>query len=125
MSASVTVGAVVLFTERVEDCVAFYRTIGITLAEERHDEADPPHYACELGGSHFAIFPSSPGAAAGIGEGGCTFVGFAVAAVDDVVEAAARAAFTVLQPPVDYPWGRRAVLRDPDGRPVEVFERPE
>jgi uncharacterized glyoxalase superfamily protein PhnB len=30
---------------------------------------------------------------------------------------------TVRQEPELYPWGVRALVEDPDGRPAEIFER--
>jgi uncharacterized glyoxalase superfamily protein PhnB len=115
-------GALVLFTSRQQDCVDFYRLVGAPLVEEQHDDGDV-HFACEVGGVHFAVFPvTDSGRAPEYGTSGCSFPGFAVKSVHAVVEAAARQEVTVLQPPAEYPWGVRAVLRDPDGRPVEVFE---
>jgi uncharacterized glyoxalase superfamily protein PhnB len=115
-------GAFVLFTSRQDECVAFYRLLGAPLVEERHDDG-VVHFACEIGEVHFAVFPvADDGRAPEYGASGCSFPGFAVTSVDAVVEQAARHGAAVLQPCADYPWGIRAVLRDPDGRPVEVFE---
>ena len=41
-------------------------------------------------------------------------------ALDLVVRRAEAAGGTVIQAPEDVPWGRRAVLADPDGRAVEI-----
>ncbi|MGH3115885.1 MAG: VOC family protein, partial [Gaiellales bacterium] len=62
------------------------------------------------------------GDAAPLRTAGCCFPGLAVRSVTEVVHRAAAAGVTILQPPSPYPWGLRAVLRDPDGRPFEVFE---
>ena len=51
----------------------------------------------------------------------CTGVGALVMFSGDAVR---HMGTQILQEPAEYPWGRRAVLRDPDGRPVEVFTRP-
>jgi predicted enzyme related to lactoylglutathione lyase len=45
-----------------------------------------------------------------------------VTSISAIVSASEAHGVTMLQPPAEYPWGVRAVLRDPDGRPVEVFE---
>jgi predicted enzyme related to lactoylglutathione lyase len=125
MSSCDGVGALVLFSADPERCVAFYRAIGVPLAEERHGEGEPLHFACELGEVHVAVFPAEPpGDAPGLSSSGCTFAGFSVASVEAAVDGARQLGAAVLQEPADYPWGRRAVLRDPDGRPVEVFARP-
>ena len=105
--------------------MAFYRAIGVPLQEERHGADGPLHHACDLDGVHIAVFAApGQGEAPGIGQPGGSFAGFAVESVEAAVEAAVGVGATVLQAPDDYPWGRRAVLRDPDGRPVEVFTPP-
>jgi predicted enzyme related to lactoylglutathione lyase len=115
-----------MFSGDPERCVAFYRSIGIPLEEERHDAADPVHYAWELGDVHVAVFAAEGrGDAPALGEPGCSFAGFVVDSVDAAVDAARRMGTQILQEPAEYPWGRRAVLRDPDGRPIEVFTRPD
>jgi lactoylglutathione lyase len=116
------VGALVLFTSRVDDVVAFYRAIGLPLEEEAHDDG-PVHHACDVAGVHVAVFSAASGdRAPGLGTSGATFAGFAVESVARAVDAARAAGGVVLQEPAEYPWGLRAVLEDPDGRPVEVFE---
>ena len=108
-----------------QECADFYRAIGIPLQDERHGDAEPLHYACDLGDVHIAVFTATEvGASPGLGEPGCAFPGFAVESVDDTVEVARQVGAAVMQEPDDYPWGRRAVLSDPDGRPVEVFTPP-
>lgn len=119
------VGAVVLFSSRPESCIEFYRAIGLPLEREQHDDDGPVHYACELGDVHVAVFPAEGhGNAPELTEPGSSFVGFAVPSVQTAVDNARQAGCQVMQEPVEYPWGVRAVLRDPDGRPVEVFTPP-
>lgn len=115
-------GALVLFSASIERAVAFYRAIGVQLETEQHDEG-PPHYACELGNAHFALFPAPMGAAPVYGAGGCTFPGFVVESVAESVNAVRALGAAVRQEAEQYPWGLRAVIEDPDGRPVEVYER--
>lgn len=40
----------------------------------------------------------------------------------DVLTALERLSARVVSPPADGPWGRRAVIVDPDGHTVEIFE---
>jgi len=114
-----------LFSSNPQQCVQFYRAIGVPLEEERHGEDEHVHHACDIADVHIAVFPATGDTAAPVlGEPGCSFVGFAVDSVDSTVEAARSVGAEILQPPDEFPWGRRAVLRDPDGRPVEIFARP-
>jgi lactoylglutathione lyase len=119
-----TVGAVILFSSDLDACAQFYRLIGLDLEDERHEDG-PAHLACDVDGVHVAIFEGGGhGRAPGHRDAGSTFVGFAVEDVDGTVDALMAMGVRVLQAPADFPWGRRAVVEDPDGRPVELFERP-
>jgi len=113
------VDSVVLGSARIEAAVALYRALGLPLVEERHEDG-AAHYACEIGGAHFAIYPAAEGEAAPRGTGGFTQIGFQVRSLEDAFAAARAAGAGVLVPPEEVPWGRRAVITDPDGRPVEL-----
>ncbi|MFV2198928.1 VOC family protein [Nocardiopsis sp. LOL_012] len=99
MTTSARVTLLVLYSERMEECRAFYTALGLDFAEERHGKG-PRHYAAVLGdGSVLEIYPAT-----GTRRTGALRLGLAVDA------AAAR-------PPLEP--GRR-VLTDPDGRKVDV-----
>lgn len=119
---TVRIGALVLATSAIDEVVAFYRALGMPLEEERHDEG-PVHYACDLSGCHFAVFPAEggDGRAPGRSMPGSSFIGIAVPSIDEACTVVQQLGATVHQQPDDYPWGRRAVVEDPDGRPVELF----
>lgn len=120
-------GALVLFASDLDRTVAFYRLLGLPLEVDDHgDDEGPLHYACELQGCHFAIFPAEgEGRARGMREPGASFPGFTVDSVEETVESLRAFGAKVLQEPSHYPWGLRAVVEDPDGRPVEVYTPPE
>ena len=120
------VGALILFSESVERTVAFYRAIGIPLEEEKHDDEGPLHYACEVGSTHIAIHGAETGKgarAAGWRSGGSSYFGLAVSSLIEAVDAARRLGAPIVQEPEEFPWGPRALVEDPDGRVVELFER--
>ncbi len=117
------IGSLILFTPKVERVVAFYREIGIPLEEERHEDG-LLHFACELGPVHFAVFAAESGSAPDWRTGGSAYFGIAVASIDDAFTGARRANAPIIQEPQEYPWGMRALVLDPDGRVVELFERP-
>lgn len=52
-----------------------------------------------------------------------TRLGFRVADVRSVVAVLRSAGTPIIVEPKTGPWGMRAVVRDPDGRPVELFGR--
>jgi lactoylglutathione lyase len=70
----------------------------------------------ESGGQVFELHPLGDDAAAT----SATRVGFAVPSVDAAYAAVLMAGGTSVSPPNDSPWGRRAVVTDPDGHRVEL-----
>lgn len=117
------VGALILFTERLEAAVEFYKAIGVPLEREQH-EGGALHYACDLGPTHFAVFESSPGETPEFRSGGSSFPGLTVNSLEVALEAAKSVSAEVVQEPTEYPWGWRALVKDPDGRVIELFQRP-
>jgi catechol 2,3-dioxygenase-like lactoylglutathione lyase family enzyme len=115
-----TLVEIALFTDDVEDATAFYqRIVGASPESEWpggavfsvgeakllvHERAPAdPEYFLEKGGP-----PNEDHVALGVTD------------LDAACEALRRQGFTFLVEPGDYPWGRSAYLRDPDGRLVEL-----
>lgn len=97
----------------------FYSALGLRFIRERHTNGRE-HYVCQLGSMLLELYPSSqlpPGEPA-VG------LGFRVASVDDAVIAAQKEGGEIAKGPHDSAWGRRAVLRDPDGYAVELLQLP-
>ena len=123
MRSKVTdVGALILFTDKFEAVMKFYSAIGIPLEPEQHDDG-PVHYACEIGLTHFAVFESDSGSGPEFRSGGISFSGFTVNSLEDALEAARSVHAEIVQQPTEHPWRRRALVKDPDGRIVELFQR--
>ncbi len=113
-------GSLVLWTARLEACRAFYEALGLPLEDEQHEEG-PRHFACQVGGVHVALYGGPAGEAPGKGAGGSSLVGFRVDEVDELFGRLTALGAEVIWAPCDAPWGRTAQVRDPDGRPVELF----
>ncbi|MGW0594791.1 VOC family protein [Streptosporangium sp. NPDC002607] len=92
------ISLIVVYTERLEDCRAFYAGLGLSFVKEQHG-AGPEHYAATLDGVVFELYPATSRPATG----------------------SLRLGFTV---PVDavapLPAPGRHVLVDPDGRSVDL-----
>jgi predicted enzyme related to lactoylglutathione lyase len=116
-------GAFVIYAADAARTAAFYRAVGVGLEHEDHGEG-PVHFAAELGGVHFAVYPAeAPGRAPARRAGGGSFPGFYVTSLDQVTAALAGLGAPVLQVHEEMPWGCRILVEDPDGRPVEVNQR--
>jgi lactoylglutathione lyase len=105
---------VVLQSANIEAAKAFYGLLGVSFVEEQHGKG-PRHYAATLGPLVLEIYPcraDKPSAPIRIG--------FQVPALDQTVEALRGRGMRILQEPTESPWGRRAVVEDPDGNSVEL-----
>jgi predicted enzyme related to lactoylglutathione lyase len=117
------VASIVVFTEQVEETVAFYRALGVPLEDEDHGEGDV-HAAGEMAGVHVAVVAASAtGGGTPWRSTGSTFIGFWVESLEATMAAVERLGAAVLLGHEQCPWGCRTVVADPDGRAVEVNQR--
>ncbi len=115
-----TLGSLILFSSRVGAVLDFYNAIGVVLEPEAHGEG-PTHYAAEVNGIHLALYQAPDGRAPDFREGGCTWPGFVVSDLAATLQRLVPLATNVLAGPEERPWGIRAVVEDPDGRPIELW----
>jgi hypothetical protein len=115
--AGVSLKLLVLKTSQVDRLRAFYRYLGIDLTEERHGTG-PLHHAGQVGDVVLEIYPLPDG-----GTADTTIrLGFAVDRLSEVVQALREARAVIASEPTQTVWGLRAVVRDPDGRIVELYQ---
>jgi lactoylglutathione lyase len=114
---NVSLSLLVLKTQQLEKLRAFYSTVGIEFCEEQHGDG-PTHFAGKVGGAILEIYP--------LPEGGqvdsSTRIGFFVEDIGFVLESLWRNEFCELKKVKQTQWGYRAVVRDPDGRAVELCQ---
>ena len=109
---------VVLRSPDLKRAAEFYSQLGLEFTEHQHGKGRV-HLAAELeGGGVFELYPLAENADPTIG----TRVGFRVAELDAIVAGIAAHVGTILQEPKESPWGRRAVVADPDGHKVELLQ---
>jgi lactoylglutathione lyase len=119
--ADVSLNLIVLRSANIDAALKFYQTLGLTFVQEQHGTG-PIHYACEMGKMVLEIYPAEAGTAPDRKSGGATMLGFSVASIDEIL---AQLSTTIITPPKDSAWGRRAVVLDPDGRAVDLSETKE
>jgi hypothetical protein len=114
-----TLSLVVLKTRQVDKLRRFYNSLGIELTEEQHGKG-PVHFAGHIGDVVLELYPlpedDSPVDAT-------TRLGFTIARVDVVVQALQALGTPFVTEPQVTKWGFRAVVRDPDGRAIELYQR--
>ncbi len=106
---------IVIRSRDLDRAAEFYAALGISF--ERHSHGNGPlHLANENAGQVFEVYP--------LGEDGqstsAARIGFSVPSVDDAYSALLLAGGTGVSAPKLSPWGRRAVVSDPDGHRVEL-----
>jgi len=114
-ASSVRCNLLVIRSSQVELAACFYQALGLHFTKHRHGNG-PEHYASESDLQTFEIYPLADNATPTTE----TRIGFAVEHVDDVFARLVEAGGKSLSPPKPSPWGRRAVVCDPDGHRVEL-----
>jgi lactoylglutathione lyase len=112
-----TLNLVVIRSPDLERSASFYRVLGLSFQKHRHGSG-PEHLITELGPIVFEIYPREDDS----DSTASTRIGFRVPSVDAAVEQLQQIGVTVVSPPKDSPWGRRAVVDDFDGHRVELTE---
>ena len=116
--ADVSLSLLVLKTRQVEQLRAFYQTLGVDLTEEKHGKG-PVHFAGRAGAVVIEVYPLPDD---GSPVDSSTRLGFAVEAVAEVIRALEGIGTKIVTSPKETAWGFQAVVKDPDGRSVELTQ---
>ncbi len=116
--SNITLNLVVLKSKNLPLAAAFYTRLGLQFSQHRHGSG-PEHFAAELPGGVFELYPLPQDGASTLG----TRIGFRVPSVDDALAALSESPAAVITPAKNSEWGRRAVVADPDGHRVELVEQ--
>ena len=96
----------------------FYQVLGIDFAEEHHGSG-PLHFAGRIGDAILELYPLE-------GEGAIVDstlrLGFSVTDLAQTIRSLEADGTTIVSKPKPTAWGNRAIVRDPDGRAVELYE---
>jgi lactoylglutathione lyase len=109
----------VLKTMQLGKVRTFYQSLGIDFVEERHGKG-PLHYAGRVGEAVLELYPLPVGLTT---ADHTTRLGFAVDGLEQVLESLRVTGTSVVKQPQGTAWGFRAVVQDPDGRAVELYQR--
>lgn len=110
---------VVLRSPDIHRAAEFYSAMGLLFTAHRHGSG-PEHYASDVGGFVFEIYPLRVKSSPTTG----TRIGFSVDDVDQVLGLLVEVGAEVVTAPEDSEWGRRAVVKDLDGHVVELIMPP-
>jgi len=109
----------VLRTSSPDKLREFYECLGLSFDQEQHGKG-PIHFAAAMGDAIVEIYPLNSDVAIPNTE---MRLGFAVSDLDLVI-AALRARSTSFRSEArSTPWGTRAIVHDPDGRTIELYQK--
>lgn len=117
--SNVSLSLLVLKTRQLDNLRRFYGCLGIDLLQEQHARG-PVHYAGLVGATVLEIYPLPDDATP---ADATTRLGFAVENMAEIVLALQALGARVITPIQSIPAGLRAVVRDPDGRAVEISQQ--
>jgi catechol 2,3-dioxygenase-like lactoylglutathione lyase family enzyme len=115
--ADLALSLVVIRSANLERAVQFYRALGLSFIREQHGSG-PEHYASVIGSAVFEIYPRDSESR----SSAAVRLGFRVPSLGESLAALARQEVELVSAPRDTPWGRCAVVKDPDGHRVEIRE---
>lgn len=108
----------VLRTAKLEAAKDFYALLGIDLQMKKHGNG-PHHYAGTFGEFVFELYPSNGNHY----EDHQVRLGFQVSGLNEILSLVVSTQGGIVKQPHDTPHGRKAVIKDPDGRSVELYEK--
>ncbi|MBS0266620.1 MAG: glyoxalase/bleomycin resistance/extradiol dioxygenase family protein [Planctomycetes bacterium] len=114
----VELSLLVLKTRHLEALRKVYSTLGIALVEERHGKG-PIHYAGQVGPVVFEIYPLPEGDTV---VDTTTRLGFVVSSLANVLKSLEKLGTPIVTKPQASEREMRAIIRDPDGRSIELHE---
>jgi lactoylglutathione lyase len=106
-----------LIVLRVRDLAqarAFYRLLGLSFVDEQHGSG-PLHYSATIDGLTLELYPARPEDSLGRQR-----LGFRVRPLDGIVESLRRQGVKIVSEVRESPWGRRAIVEDPEGNVIEL-----
>ena len=108
----------VLRSKDIAACVQFYQKIGLKFDYHQHGNG-PMHYSCMLGEMVFELYPLLKRQKEADSS---TRLGFEVENLDALLEDLRAAEVTIVQEPLESEFGYFALVKDLDGRKVELTE---
>jgi lactoylglutathione lyase len=114
------INLLVLKTSRPDELASFYGQLGIEFEHHRHGTG-PLHYAAEIEGLVFEIYPLPKDK----DKADDTLrLGFTVEHLNNIFERLKNSGAKVVKEPAFTEWGHLAVVEDTDGRKIELKEMP-
>jgi predicted enzyme related to lactoylglutathione lyase len=110
---------VVIKTNQLESLRVFYSELGLQFQEEKHGNG-PVHFSTAIENTVLEIYPL-PKSVSIVDT--TTRLGFSVENLDEIFERLKQSGVQVVAEPKGTEWGYSAVVKDPDGRAIELTQK--
>lgn len=107
----------VLKTHQMEAVRRFYAALGVEFQQEKHEKG-PIHFSGPMGNTVLEIYPLPPDRT----SDATTRLGVVVDDLSQVLETLVAKGLIGRKQPQETEWGLLVMLRDPDGRAVELTQ---
>lgn len=109
----------VIRTPDIEALHAFYSRLGFSFTYHQHGSS-PYHYSATIGDTVTELYPLAKGQA---GADKHLRLGFEIAYFDDVIAGLRQENVLFISEPLETEHGLMAVVADPDGRKIELYNK--
>ncbi len=112
------IGTVILLVSDMERSIDFYKsTLDLPLKTSSHDWAE-----FFKDGTTLALYPMKKRLKGKVGSGGGMLIGFMVGNMDETYQKLKRKNVKFLKEPKEEPFGKHAVILDPDGYMISIVQ---
>lgn len=108
----------VIKTHHIERLKQFYESIGLSFQEEKHGNG-PVHFTAFIQNIVFEIYPLPPSIEI---ADTTTRLGFQVGNLDVFIQHMKATGTQIIKEPRPTQWGYLALVKDPDGRVIELIQ---
>jgi catechol 2,3-dioxygenase-like lactoylglutathione lyase family enzyme len=115
--SAVQLRLLVIRSVNLENCAALFRRLGMQFTEEKHGNG-PLHLSAQIGEVTFEIYPATKE----VDVDRLTRLGFTVHDLRSTIDALKADGTEIVEQLRDGEWGLRAVVRDADGRSIELYQ---
>ncbi len=109
---------IVIKTHQMNSLREFYSVLSMEFTEHQHGTG-PVHFGATVGEILFEVYPL-PSEQLPVDI--TTRLGFTVENIGKVIQILKSKEVSIISEPKETPWGLRALVRDPDGRTIELYQ---
>ena len=113
------INLIVIRTNDIDKLADFYQKLGIIFQFHQHGKG-PFHYAAELAGTVFEIYPLLKNQEK---PDNSLRLGFEVESLDNLIASLIKASVEIIKTPTHSEYGYVAIMKDLDGRKIELKEK--